>query len=152
MLPLLLAVAVGVASVLLVTLADRGQVVAPPDALPVEAKEHWTPAKPPQGDTVALAIDFGNGARREFAALPWSRGMTVGELMRQARRFRPAIAFTQQGAGDKAFLTSLEGVTNQGGDGRYWTYQIDHRPAKMSFDVQPLAPGERVLWEFGRAE
>jgi hypothetical protein len=111
----------------------------------------WTPAPQPQGETVSLTIDFGNGARRVWT-LPWVAGMTVGDLMQRARDFRPGIAFDQRGAGEMSFLTSLEGVGNETGNGRYWLYSVDGRHGEVSFSIQPLEPGAVVLWEFRRGE
>ena len=110
------------------------------------------PSAEPQGETVALEIDFGNGAKREFAALPWRAGMTVADLMLQAREFRPGIDFTQQGEGAGGFLTSLDGLQNQGASGRNWRYEVDGRHGEVSFSVQDLQPGMRVLWEFAAEE
>jgi hypothetical protein len=72
----------------------------------------WTPPADSESESVSLAIDFGNGARREFAALPWRDGMTVAKLLKLAAEFRPGISYTQQGEGELALLTSLDGVTN----------------------------------------
>jgi hypothetical protein len=116
-------------------------------------RANWTPAPRPTGKTVTLTIDFGNGARREFDDLPWTPGLTLGKLMEQAREFRPAVTFTQQGEGDMAFLKSLEGVAHESGpDGRYWLYSVDGRHGEVSFAVQPLEPGAAVLWEFRRGD
>jgi hypothetical protein len=147
-LALLLLAVVGVATSLLVLFRDP----AAGGGASSNSPAHWTPAPAPDGPTAGLTIDFGNGARREFDALPWREGMTVGDLLRQAQRFRPSLAFTHQGAGAKAFLTSLEGVANDAGAGRYWLYEIDGRSGDVSFEVAPLAAGQRVLWRFGRAE
>ena len=102
--------------------------------------------------TKSLAIDFGNGARREFAALPWSDGLTLGKLMREARDFRPGIRYTQRGEGDMAFLTALEGVANDKAAGRYWFYEVDGQRGEVSFEVQPLEAGAKVLWVFKKAD
>lgn len=120
-----------------------------PDEAPTAT---WTPLPAPAGEQVALTIDFGNGARREFDALPWREGMTVGDAMAAAREFQPAIAYTQRGTAAGAFLTSLEGVANEGSDGRNWLYRVDDLPGESSFAVHPLAPGQRVLWIFDRGE
>ena len=114
--------------------------------------ESWTPAPLPEGETVSLTIDFSNGARREFAALPWKEGLTLGDLMRAARDFRPGIRYTQDGEGEMAFLTSLEGVANEGGAGRYWFYAVDDRRGEVSFEVQPLKAGAKVLWVYKQAD
>lgn len=107
-----------------------------------------TPSIPPQGETAALEIDFGNGVRKEFAALAWREGMTVADLLTVASEFRPGVNFTVEGSGGGGFLTSLDGVKNQGGSGRNWRYQVDGRHGEVSFSLQPLTPGARVLWEF----
>jgi hypothetical protein len=116
------------------------------------AAENWTPEARPEGETVSLEIDFGNGARREFAALPWSEGLTLGRLMREASNFRPAIRYSQDGEGKMAFLTSLEGVANDNGGGRYWFYEVDGQPGEVSFEVRPLEAGAKVLWVFKKAD
>lgn len=116
-----------------------------------ETSAAWTPPAA-AGETVALEIDFGNGARREFAALPYRDGMTVGDALRLARDFGPGLAFTRQGEGELSFLTSFDGVANQGPGGRFWLYQVDGERADVSYEVQPLAAGQRVLWQFTEPE
>jgi hypothetical protein len=131
--------------------APSGGTATTPASAAVAATD-WTPSPRPAGETVSLAIDFGNGARREFAALPHRAGMTIGDLLRAAQAFRPAIAFVHEGEGEMAFLTSLEGVANEGGDGRYWIYRVDGATGTVSYDKQTLEPGAAVLWEFRRGE
>ena len=146
----MLAVSLAAASWLLVSV--RNDPDAPPGG--AGAKEQaaaWTePAT--VGETVALEIDFGNGARREYAALPYRDGMTVGDAMRLARDFGPGLAFTRHGDGELSFLTSLDGVANQGVGGRFWLYQVDGERADVSYEVQPLSAGQRVLWQFKEPE
>jgi hypothetical protein len=153
----LLVAAVGVGALLAAFRANRDGAVADPHSTTAAAAgaaaDAWTPAPRPTGEVVSLTIDFGNGARREFAALPYAQGMTLGDLMDQARTFRPPVVFTQQGEGESAFLTSLEGVANEtGANGRYWLYSVDGRHGEVSFAVQSLAAGVAVLWEFRRGE
>ncbi len=112
----------------------------------------WLPTPPPEGQTVGLTIDFGNGAKRNFDALPWREGMTLDDLMQMAKQFRPGIRFEQQGTGEMAFLTSLEGLANQGGGGNFWQFQINGIHGQQSFGSQRLAVGDRVLWTFGLPE
>ncbi|QDT70878.1 hypothetical protein I41_00310 [Lacipirellula limnantheis] len=147
-LPLVLASGLAVASWLLVSVrpgANAWQTGA--DRPHVE----WTP-RTAAGETVALEIDFGNGARREYAALPYRDGMTVGDALRLARDFGPGLAFASQGEGKMSFLTSLDGVANQGPGGRCWLYEIDGKPGDVSYEVQPLVAGQRVLWRFAEPE
>jgi hypothetical protein len=110
------------------------------------------PSPRPEGETVSLAVDFGNGVRKEFADLAFRHGMTVGDLMREAHKFQPGIEYTQRGSGAMGFIESLENVANEGGDGRNWLYGVDGQPATQSFDVQPLEAGAAVLWEFRGGE
>jgi len=61
-----------------------------------------SPAPMPTGKTVRLQVDFGNGATKDFAALAWHEGMTIADLMEQARRFRPQMQYRQQRKGPAA--------------------------------------------------
>jgi len=112
----------------------------------------WSPSPLPQGETVELAIDFGNGARQQFEALPWREGLTVEKLMQEAARYRPGIHFTQHGEGEAGLLQSIEGLKNQGGSGRNWTYEVNGQYAETGFCLQKLEPGDRVLWKFAGGE
>jgi hypothetical protein len=112
----------------------------------------WTPSLLPEGETVGLKIDFGNGASKDIAALPWQAGMTLEMLMHKAADFRPGITFTQQGSGELGFLTSLDGLGNQGPAGRNWQYRVNDKHGQMSFCLQPLKPGDQVLWGFASGE
>jgi hypothetical protein len=117
-----------------------------------ESTGSWTPSDQPQGSTVALEIDFGNGAKWEFAALPWRAGMTVADLMEAARKFRPGIEFTQQGVGASGLLIAIDGLDSEGSGGRNWRYHVDGRFAEVSFCLEPVEPGMSVLWEFAAGD
>src|SRR5262245_4117310 len=68
---------------------------------------------------VLVTINFGNG-RLENLSTEWRDGMTVADILQQ----EPRISFKTEGAGEKAFLTTLGGVANEGGGGRNWTYSV----------------------------
>lgn len=112
----------------------------------------WAPSPRPQGETVALEIDFGNGASKQFAALPWREGLTVADLLQAAAEFRPGIAFTQKGEGETGFLTALDGLKNGGAGGRNWRYEVNGQHGQASFCLQQLEPSDRVLWKFAGEE
>ena len=116
------------------------QLSAPPD--------NWTPSLRPTGQTASLSINFGNGAKKEFVALPWQAEMTVADLLERAREFRPGIRFKQIGSGESGFLTSLDGLANEGAGGRNWIYQVDGQHAHVSFCLEKIEPGTHVLWTF----
>lgn len=112
----------------------------------------WAPSPRPEGETVRLEIDFGNGAHRVFEALPWEEGMTVADLMVVARAFQPPIHYEQRGEGEAAFLVSLEGVAGGGPDSRNWLYRVNGEHAKVSFGIYPLEPSDEVLWIYDVGE
>jgi hypothetical protein len=145
-------IALAVTSAILAKFRQQPVKQGPPAANAEASGAAWTPAADPQADSVSLEIDFGNGAGREFATLPWSAGMTVADVLKQASRFRPGIVFSQQGVGEGAFLTSLDGVTGDAAIGRFWIYEINGKSGEVSFAVQPVAAGDRVLWAFKQPE
>lgn len=140
--PLLLVIA------LLILLAFAQQVShqSPPGQAGTTAD--WTPSPQPEGQTVSLTIDFGNGATKEYAALPWQAEMTVADLLETAQSYRPGIQFTQIGSGETGFLSTLDGLSNEGAGGRNWLYRVDDRHAHVSFCLEKLQPGMHVLWSF----
>jgi hypothetical protein len=117
-----------------------------------QASIDWVPAVRPNGDTVGLEVDFGNGARRVFDALPYHADMTVADVMDEARQFQPAIRYTQMGEGAGGFLTDLEGLKNEGASGRNWQYEVAGKPGNKSFCLQTVMPGEVVRWTFAGEE
>jgi len=149
--PLVLVAAIAL-STLLLLFGRPNTAVVPESGLDVGASgKAWTPPASPAAETVSLAVDFDNGSRRSFD-FPWSAGMTVGDLLKLARDLRPGLQFTQQGADKLAMLTSLDGVENGVADGRYWLYEVNGKSGEMSFAVQPVAAGDRVLWVFKQPE
>jgi len=151
-LPMVLAGALGVTALLLVIFRQRPAEPPADASARAAAATSWTPAPPPQIPTASLTIDFGNGVRREFERVPWKAGMTIGDLLRAARNMAPGVTFTQQGEGKMALLTSIDGVANGAADGRFWLYDVNGRPGEVSFDLHPVAAGDRVLWVFKQAE
>jgi hypothetical protein len=149
--PLVLVAAIALSTLLLVFGRPK-QANGPESQSAADASgEAWTPPASPEAETVSLAVDFGNGSHRSFD-LPWSAGMTVGDLLQLARDLRPGLQFTQQGADKLAMLTSLDGVGNGTADGRFWLYEVNGKSGEVSFAVQPVAAGDRVLWVFKRPE
>ena len=104
------------------------------------------PADAASREHVSLSIDFGDGQRRDFDDIAWHEGMTVADVL---PRERPSLATTQRGSGQGAFLTAIGDITNEGADGKNWTYEVNGQNADRSFAVYELRPGDRVLWTFG---
>jgi hypothetical protein len=118
----------------------------------LELSDGWSPTPAAAGDRVALVIDFGNGAQRRFECLAWHAGMTVDDLMSTAARFRPAIRYGYVGSGKTAFLTHVDGLHNEGADGRNWQFWVNGERGDRSFAMFPLEPGDSVLWKFAEFE
>jgi hypothetical protein len=130
-----------------------------------------SPSPRPEGETVQLTIDFGNGTSRQFDALPWREGMTIADLMEEARKFRPGIELTLRGSGKMAFLLSLDRISGPGagsadnpaGDSadssrphpirphpiQGWQFKINGELGQLGIGSQILAPGDQVFWIFG---
>jgi hypothetical protein len=127
----------------------EGGPVASPARSP---NENWTPSPRPQGESISLAIDFGNGAQKRFEALPWSEAMTVLQALEQAAEFRPGISFAYKDSGEMTFVTAIDGLKNAGAGGGNWVYEINGEMATKSAGVQELSPGDTLLWRYAAPE
>jgi hypothetical protein len=143
-LPLLLALVL--AAVLLAR--SRG----PRETPHTEADRSATPSGAATGETVTVAVDFGDGRRREFDAVSWRDGMTVRDVLTAAVDSSGGVKFAQQGAGESAFLTEIDGVKNEGGGGSNWTFAVNGQFGDRSFAIYPLRAGDRVLWSFAEQQ
>jgi uncharacterized protein DUF4430 len=141
-LPLLL----GIVLVAMLLLQNGGIRNATTDSGAVPPNESAGAAK----ETVVLTIDFGDGRQQELEPVAWRSGMTVRDLTRESRRDN--LKLVVKGTGASAFLASLDGVENEGADGRNWMYQVNGEPGDRSFAIYELAPSDRVLWTFGKPQ
>jgi hypothetical protein len=149
----------GILAILLVGIL-AGRMMRPPEvreggptAAPTSSPdENWQPSPRPQGETVSLTVDFGNGAQKRIEALAWSEGMTVLKALEQAAEFRPGIAFAYKDSGEMAFVTTIDGLANAGAGGGYWIYEVNGEKAAKSAGVQSLAPGDALLWRYAVPE
>lgn len=103
--------------------------------------------------TVRLTIDYGNGATKQFADLPWSQGATVLGAMNAAKARPPGLAFAYSGSGTYAFLTTIDGLANEGtGAGRKnWQFLVNGTYANRGFAVYQLKPEDEITWRFAIA-
>ncbi len=114
------------------------------------ASEAATPPAAESDKSVSLAIDFGDGSRQDFDALPWHAGMTVDDLLTVASQVPNGIIYTVVGLHDTMFLIKINAMANHRTAGRpFWTYQVNGKWADRSLGVYPLAPGDHVTWTFG---
>jgi hypothetical protein len=115
-----------------------------------EAARKSTPADAAAGKTVSLTIEFGDGRRKQFDPITWHEGITVQNLTRETPR--SDLQLNTLGTGASAFLANLDGVENEGADGRNWTYSVNGKLGDRSFAVYELQPGDQVLWTFGKQQ
>jgi hypothetical protein len=118
-------------------------------SVPSPSPSEQVPAGANHGHSVLLVVDFGDGRRQEFEPVPWRVGMTVLDLLREASRQN--LRLTIRGTGSATFLTEINGVENEGADGRNWTYTVNGQYADRSLAVYELRPGDHVLWTFAQA-
>jgi hypothetical protein len=119
-------------------------------ASPAHEAKRAAPAEAVTGLTVSLAIDFGDGRRTEYQPIAWREGMTVYDVTSETQR--NDLKLKTIGTGESAFLANLDGVENEGADGRNWIYSVDGKVGDRSFAVFELEPGDRVLWTFGKQQ
>lgn len=105
-------------------------------------------AEPAEHERVSLEIDFGDGRPKDPKLFDWRDGMTVADLFATT----PEATIVQQGSGASAFLSSIDGVKNEGAGRKNWTYSVNGKSADRSFAIYRLQPGDRVLWTFGREQ
>ena len=105
------------------------------------------PAPVANGKSVTLIIKSPDGkVRHDYVA--WQDGMTVADLLVAASHLPKGIQFSQQGSGESALLTEINGDANQGASGKNWTYSVNDKEADRSFAIYKLEPGDHVLWTF----
>ena len=100
-------------------------------------------------ELITLTVDYGDGFQKRFINMSWSEGMTVLDVMSQAKRHkRGRLEFKQRGKAATALLFQIDDVANQGGGRRNWIYYVNRQKADRSFAISKLEPGDEVLWRF----
>jgi hypothetical protein len=104
--------------------------------------------------SVRLVVDYGDGVAKIFDPLPWSKGNTVLDVLNVAKASPHGISFNYTGQGASAFLTDIDGVTNQGGgaSARNWQYWVNTTYADRSFAVFDVQATDTIFWRFTKAE
>lgn len=100
--------------------------------------------EPSAKGTVFLTVNLANGKLPQTESANWHEGMTVLDLLQQ----EPRISVRCQGAGAAAFVMELNGLSNEGANGKNWTYSVNGRQADKSCGACPLQPNDHVLWIF----
>lgn len=66
----------------------------------------------------------------------------------QSLQDKQKLQFTSSGSGELVFIDSLQGIKNQGADGKNWMYAVDGRLANRGVATMQLTGGQRVQWCF----
>lgn len=116
-----------------------------------ESRAAAEPAKEQEGakETVKLAIDYGDGVQMQFAALPWTKDMTVFAALEGAAKHPRGVKIVHQGKGETLLVTAIDDLKNEG-RGRNWLYEVNGKLGDRSCAVMPLKAGDSVLWRFGK--
>ncbi len=107
----------------------------------------------PKPASIEMAIDFGDGLIWTFPDIQHTSKMTIMDAMNIARaRTKRPLRFSHKGAGESAFLISIDDSANEGGgrSSRNWFYRVNHELGDQSFGLKQLKPGDKVLWHFGK--
>lgn len=104
-------------------------------------------ADPPPRPVVRLIVDYGDGVQKHFTAVPWRKALTVLNALEACRKFPRGITFEHRGSGETAFVTAIDGQSNEG-RGRNWTFRVNDQLAQQSCGVTELQAGDTILWRF----
>ncbi|MEW6454639.1 MAG: DUF4430 domain-containing protein [Pseudomonadota bacterium] len=109
---------------------------------------HEAAAQPAQ--TVHLAVDYGDGVMKTISDIPWTKGLTVLDVMNAAKTRPHGITFEFRGSGSSAFLTKIDDLTSQGGGvlKKNWQFWVNAAYGNRSFGVYEVQPQDTVLWRF----
>lgn len=104
----------------------------------------------PAAASVSLTIDYKDGARKVFAALPHSADMTVLDVLNLAARHPHGITYISSGSGESAFVKQIDDLKNQGGGAkaRNWQFLVNGNVGTRGAGATRLKPGDGVVWDF----
>lgn len=98
---------------------------------------------------VTVEIDFhGRGESKEFQ-ISCSPDSTVFSILQQAEQ-AGEIKFVHSGAGETAFVRSIDDLENEQATGDNWTYLVNGELGDRSCGVFQAKTGDRILWRFGK--
>jgi hypothetical protein len=101
-------------------------------------------------DSVRLIVDYGDGVSKTIDNLPWAKGKTVLDAMKEATNRPHGISFSFTGSGGDAALTKIDDVQNQGGGAgkKNWQYWVNGNYGDRSFATFELQAEDNVVWRF----
>ena len=116
----------------------------------IEALADEQPSATAGRQTVRLVVDYHDGVEKHFTDISWKKGITVFDLLQLAKNHPHGIAFRSTGSGATLFVTSIDGLNNQGGgpQDKNWIYSINGKKGTRSCAVQDLKAGDIVQWTY----
>jgi hypothetical protein len=110
----------------------------------------------PTPEPIRLVVAYAPDVEKHFKRIPFRQGMTVADALDHAAAMPAPLAlrYASRGTGERAFLTAIDGLGNEGGGPakRNWLFSVNDRPGDRSYAVTPLAPGDTILWRFAGAQ
>lgn len=122
-----------------------------PDSLKCWKREIYPKNDTPGQDKirVTLVVQFSKSRKKTLKQLELPADSTVLDLMKLAKRNKK-IDFKFRGKGPTAFLSSIDGISNEGARGDNWIFRVNGKLGRKSCGVSKLADGDTVTWSFGK--
>lgn len=99
--------------------------------------------------TVTLEVDFGSDTKRSKSIdVVCSPDSTVIQSLERAREMKK-LKFESRGVGETLFLSSIDGVKNEGSGGKNWIYRVNGELGDKSAGIFEVNPNDRITWSFG---
>ena len=98
--------------------------------------------------TVSVEVDFGSDKRAKSIDVVCSPESTVLLSLERAQNLK-RLKFESRGAGETAFVTAIDGVKNEGSDGKNWIYRVNEKLGDKSAGIFAVSPGDKISWSFG---
>ena len=107
-------------------------------------------SKPDQNraKSVELTVDYGDGAEKRFAKVPWKDGMTVLDSLIWASKHPHGIKLKYRGKKSLALVGQIDDLKNAGGGGKNWIFYVNKKLADKGCGAAKLRPSDRILWRF----
>lgn len=99
--------------------------------------------------TISVEIQFDGQGDDQVFDLKVAEGMTVFGVLKQLQT-KHQIKVEMSGSGETGFISSIGGVSQQGGGGKGWNYLVNDQLAKIGSDLYELKDRDRVLWRYGK--
>ncbi len=106
-------------------------------------------AKQTTAGIVTVEIDFHGRRENKELQISCSPDSTVFSILQQAQQ-AGEVKFAHSGAGETAFVRSIDGLENEQAAGDNWTYLVNGELGDRSCGEFPVKTGDRILWRFGK--